>query len=185
MNHGPRFDHRICDHTVRADRHPLPQTHLSSKHTVHIDADIMGAEQIAPHINTGRVRQAHAFFHQPVRLLQLVGALQLGQLYRAVDAGDLHRVSDLVPNNPNTIRHREFHDIGQVILLLGVAVVQARQPGLQPRSRHRHDSAVNLGDGALRFAGVFVLHDGLHRATGVAHNPAITGRVALLQRQQG
>ncbi len=79
----------------------------------------------------------------------LVNPLQLRQLRRAVDTGDLGRVADFVRYHRHTIGHGKLHDIRQVILVLRVVVVQPRQPGLELPGGHGHDAAIDLGDGAL------------------------------------
>ena len=114
----------------------------------------------------------------------LVSTLQLGQLHRAVDASHLHFVVNFVAHHTHAIGHGEFHDIGQVVLTLGVFVVQPGQPVFEMRCRHGHDAAVDLLDLFLRIACIFLLDDGLHFGA-VAHDAAITCRVGKLQRQQG
>ena len=51
-----------------------------------------------------------------------------------------------------------------------IVVVQSGQPLRQALSGHGHDAAVDFVDGALLLAGIFLLHDALHRSLRVAHN---------------
>ncbi len=183
MDDRTRLNHRIGNDTVRADGHPLAQAHLALEDAVDINAHVMCTQQVATHVDTCRVRQAHALFHQAVGLPQLVSTLQLGQLHRAVDASHLHRVVYLVRHHLHPIGHRELHDVGQIELLLRILVVQPRQPALELGGGHGHDAAVNLGNLLLCGRCILVLHDGLHGIPR-AHDAAITRGVTLFQRQQ-
>ena len=140
----------------------------------------------------------HELRRQPL----LVNTLQLGQLHRAVDAGHLRFIIDFAAEHTHAIGYGKLHDVGQVELALRVFIVQPGQPFFQVRCGHSHDAAVNLGDLALRFGGVFLLDDGHHLTlavtlavtlpvarlpcthTGTPHNPPITARVGHGQCQQ-
>lgn len=100
------------------------QADLAFKHTVDIDRHILATAQNTTHIQSSRVGQTHALLHQLERQTLLVSTLQLSQLHRAVDPGDLHRVIDLVRHYRHTIGYGHFDDVGQVKLALGVFVVQ-------------------------------------------------------------
>ena len=63
-------------------------------------------------------------------------------------------------------------------------VVQTRQPGLEQFGGHRHDAAVDLANGALCVAGVFVFDNGLHLALGIAHDAPVAGWVVERDGQQ-
>ena len=184
LNHGACLDAGIGNHAVGANAHAVAQADMPFKHAVHIDFNIGTASQRAAHVQAGGVGQAHALGHQGLGLSQLVSALQSGELHRAVDAIHLHTVVDHMGGHGLTIGHGEFHDVGQVVLLLGVVVVQARQPGLEQAGGHGHDAAVNFVNRALGLAGIFVLHNGPHLALGIAHDAAITRGVRHGQRQQ-
>ena len=120
-----------------------------------------------------------------MRLGALVGALQLGQLHGAIDPGHLYDVVNSMCHHGNAIGHGVLHHLGQVVLALGVAIVQARQPAFElARWRHQH-AAVNLGQLALGFAGVLVLDDGAHATVSSTHDASVAVRVYHLQRQQG
>ena len=184
VDHRAGTEGRVGNHAVGADAHAFAELDPALEDAVDIDLDILAADQLAAQVEARRVGQAHARDHQLVGAAALVGALELGQLGRAVDAGDLHRVADPVPEHARAVGDRELHDVGQVVLVLGVAVVESRQPAAQQAGRHRHDAAVDLGDAVLRVSRVLVLDDGLHVANRVAHDAAVAGRVGHLQRQQ-
>ena len=83
----------------------------------------------------------------------------------------------------HAVGHSELDHVGQVVLALGVLVVQPGQPGFEQTRGHSHDAAVHLADGALRVAGVFVFDDGLDGITH-AHDAAVTRGVGHVDGQQ-
>jgi hypothetical protein len=133
-------------------------------------------------------RAGSALLHQRSGLAQLVNPLEFGQLHRAVDAGHLGGIRDLVRHHGHAVGDGKLHDIGQVVLVLRVPVVQPRQPAAQQAGRHGHDAAVDFPDLALGRARVLVFDDGPHlrRSLGAgAHDAPIAGRVGHAQREQG
>ncbi|KAE8235416.1 hypothetical protein A4X13_0g9501, partial [Tilletia indica] len=75
----------------------------------------------------------------------------------------------------------EFVEVaGEKIPALGVAVGQAAQPVGQALARNGEDAGIALADLPLRFAGVLVLDDGLHHASGVTHDATVAGRIGQL-----
>ena len=100
-------------------------------------------------------------------------AFQFGQLQRAVHARHLQRIGDAVGRHGHAVGDGHGDNVGKVVLALGVVVGQPCQPATQQARGHGHDAAVDLGDGTLGVGGVFVLHDTLHRAFGIAHDAAI------------
>eukprot|EP01136_Pigoraptor_vietnamica_P017581 Opistho-1_new@62939 len=176
MDHRACLDAHVGNDAVRADAHAFAQRHRAFEHAVDVDVDVGAAAQRAAQVETRRVGQAHALFHQRVGLAQLPGALQRRELGRAVDAGHLQRVGHDMRHHRHAVVGRELHDVGQVVLALGVLVVQARQPALeQPRGRGHH-AAVDLAHGALRLGGVLVLDDGRHLAPGMGADDAAIAR---------
>jgi len=141
--------------------------------------------EFAAHIEAGGVDDAHAFGHERLGAAALVNALQFGQLRGAVDAGHLRRVSNDVGHHGHAIGDGELDDIGQVKLLLGILIVQTRQPGFEQARGHGHDAAVDLADLALCIAGVFLLDDGLYLPGSAAHDAAVAGGVGHLDGEQG
>ena len=186
MNHRARRNFGICNHAIRANAHALPQADLAVKHAIHINLDILRAGQRAAHIQPRRVSQPHALLHQANGQALLIHAFQFGQLHRAVDAGDLRGIKNLVRHHGHAVSHRKLHDVGQVILVLRILVVQTRQPAAQQLCGHGHDAAVDFMNGALGVAGVFVLDDGAHlggRLRAGANDAAIAGRVGHVEGQ--
>ena len=118
-----------------------------------------------------------------LRLAQLECALQLCQLQRAVHAFDLGLVGRDNGDHFDAILHRELHDVRQVVLALRVGIGQTRQPALEHRIGHRHESGVDLAQLALLAGGVLLLHDRAHR-TVLAHDAAVAGRVGHFNAQQ-
>ncbi len=114
----------------------------------------------------------------------LQGAFKLGQLRRAVHARHLQRVGDAVRLHRAARCARVAHHVGEVVLALGIALVQLRQPGAQQPRRGGHDAAVDFVYGPLRRAGVFVLDDGLHAAVRGALDAPVAARVGQAQREQ-
>ena len=94
LDHRAAFNHAIGDDAIRADPHPVGQTDPAFKNTVHVNFHVLPAFQRAAHIQPRGVLQAHAAFHERLRDAHLVGALQFGELGRAVDTGHLQRVID-------------------------------------------------------------------------------------------
>ena len=112
-----------------------------------------------------------------------MGTLQLSQLHRTVDARHLQRIGNLVGHHGHTVGHGELDHVGQVVLALGILVVQTGQPGFEEARGHGHDAAVNLLNLALHIAGVFVLDDGLHCFT-FSNDAAIARGVGKVDGQQ-
>jgi hypothetical protein len=79
--------------------------------------------------------------------------------------GHLQRIVDPVRHHRHAVGHGELDHVGQVVLALGVAVVQPRQPAFEQAGRHGHDAAVDLVDLALGLGGVLLLDDGQHRCS--------------------
>ena len=92
----------------------------------------------------------------------------------AVDARHLQLVLNAMRYHHHTIGHSPLDYIGEVVLTLGILVVQFGQPGFELFGGHRHDAAVHLLNLELFGTGIFLLHDGQHViALRVAHNAAI------------
>ena len=147
---------------------------LAFKHAVHIDFNIGFAVQFSAQIESRRVCQAHAVQHQFVCFLQLISALQLGQLLRTVNACHLQFVLNAMRHNRHAIGHRPLHHIGEVVLTLCILVVEFGQPSFELFGGHGHDAAVHLLNFQLLWAGIFLLNDGQHAvAFYCAHNAAV------------
>ncbi len=128
VNHGSGVDAGMGHHTMGTDAYTVTEHDIAFKHAVHVDLDILAAHQAAAHVQPRRVGQPHALRHQGIRHPTLVAPLQFGQLGRAVHARHLQRILNAMRQHGHSIGHGKLHHIGQVVLGLGVAVVQSGQP---------------------------------------------------------
>jgi hypothetical protein len=183
MKHRVVGDAHVGQEAVRADPHVVAQAHVALEDAVDVDLHVLAAGERAAHVEARRVRQPHALLHQRAGLAQLVGALELRQLQRAVDAVHFHRLGGRRGHHRAPVRHRELHDVGEVVLLLRVVVGQAREPGFQLRGGHGHEAGVDLADPALLLAGILVLHDRLDRVA-APHDAPVARGVGHLHGQQ-
>ena len=167
-----------------ANGHAVGQLDPAFEHATDIDTDIATANEFAAHIDPRRIEQVHALFQQRLGQIELVAAFQLGQLHLAVDAGHFPFRRRLGRHDRHPIGHRLGHDIGQVILALGIVVLQRRQPFLQVPGGGDNDAAVNFADGPLVGAGVFFFDDAADLAM-LAHDAAQAERIGLLDGQDG
>ena len=187
LDHGAGCDRGVSHHAVRADLHPIAQMHRALEHAVHIDLDVGAAVQLATQVEPRRVQKANAGVHERVGALTLHDALELGQLLRAVHAQHFRGRGGLGRDDRDTVGHRHRDHIGQVVLALGVAVVQSRQPVAKATRRRRHRTGVDLADGALRLARVLVLDDRSDRRAARArtpHDAAVAARVVEVDGEQ-
>jgi hypothetical protein len=130
------------------------------------------------------VGQANAGFHQRVGALALVAALEIGQLQRAVHAEHFGVVDGRHGHHCHALGHGHGHNVGEVVLLLHVIVLQRHHRALEPGGGSRQHAGVDLADLALAVAGVFVFHDGFD-GTSLAHDAAVAGGVVEFDGQQG
>ena len=184
MDDRTRFDAAVGQDTVGANLHALPQFNAAFKNAVDVDLHILGADQFAAHIETRWVDDAHTLSHQGLGAAALVDAFELSQLRGAVDARHLRGIGNDMGDHGHAVGHGKLHHIGQIKLLLRIVVVQLGQPGFEQARRHGHDAAVDLADAALLVAGVFLLDDGLHLASCVAHDAAVTRGIGKLDGEQ-
>ena len=83
-----------------------------------------------------------------------------------MNGGDAHAVGG-----------REAHEIREVVLLLGVVVLQGVEPGVKTGRREHHDAGVDLPDQALLVGRILFLDDGRYDALGVSHDAAVALRI--------
>jgi hypothetical protein len=85
---------------------------------------------------------------------------------------------------PNTsVSDGGSDDVGQVVLALGVVILQRPHPARQRLRGRGHDAGVDLSDGALLGVGVLVLDDAAH-GFAVAQDAAVAGGVGQIDGQQ-
>src|SRR5687768_17329290 len=78
---------------------------------------------------------------------------------------------------------READQIGEVILLLRVAVVDLLQPGAEAPRAQGIEAGVDLSDRAFGGRGVAGLHDALDAPAAVAHDAPVRRGVVEIRRQ--
>ena len=118
----------------------------------------------------------------------VVGApaqLRLGgrQLEAVVDAGGLERVVAHHGADPVAGLGEHGHDVGEVVLALGVVGGDPAQGRRQQRSAEAVDRRVDLGHLELVGRGVALLDDAAHPTVLVAHHPAVARGVVEHGRQ--
>ena len=101
----------------------------------------------------------------------------LGQLGAVVDAERVGGILGLDGEDdvPGLAEHR--HDVGEVVLALGVLGAEPAQRGREQAAAEAVDRRVHLVDGELVGVGVGLLDDAVDPALLVAHDPAVPGRV--------
>ncbi len=176
---GARAHGGVDQHAVRADAHAVSQLDAAFEHATHIDRDIAAANEFAAHIDAGRIHQGHAAFQQCVGNIQLVTALELGQLHLAVHARHFPFAGRLARDDRHAVGHGLGDDVGEVVLALGIVVGQRRQPLLEVAGRNRHDAAVDFLDGAFGLGRVF-LFDDAHDLAVFTHDAAQPEWIGLL-----
>src|SRR5687767_12021554 len=164
----------VADHAVGADLGAVGELDLALEHAVDIDAHVRPAGQAPAHVDTQGIGERDTGVHQPPRVAALVNALELSELLLAVHAQDLPAVGGLDARQRDLVLERERHYAGQVVLALGVVIVEPGDPVLQARRGQRHDAGVDLADLALRGARVLLLDDRSDGAAPIAHDAAVT-----------
>src|SRR5439155_8487162 len=165
--------------------HPFAEAHTSFEYAVDVDRDVALAIELAAHVEARRIGEAHAGVHQPARLLRLEGALERRELGLRIDARDFHRVIHLHGGHARAFLDRQRDDVGEVILLLRVAVADLAEPAVEAPGIERHESGIDFPDRALRARGVLLLRDALHVAARVAHDAPVAFRFVDLGGHHG
>ena len=83
----------------------------------------------------------------------------------------------------HAILHRQLHHIREVILALGVVVIQPTEPVFELPRRRCQDAAVNFLNAALRFASVLMFDDGADLGA-VSHNASVASGIGQINGQQ-
>ncbi len=127
---GPDLD--VLQHAVGADLDRIAELDLAFEDAADVDGHIAAMAQFATHVDARRIGQAHAGDQQLVGQVALVLALQFGQLHLAVDPQHLPFAFRLRGTHRQALGDRQRDDVGQVVLALGVVVLQlarASRPG--------------------------------------------------------
>jgi hypothetical protein len=107
-------------------------------------------------------------------------AFQFGQLHLAVDAQHFPFALRLRGTHRQALGDRQRDDVGQVVLALGVVVLQLAQPVGQAGRRDGHDAGIDLADRLLLGRRVLLLDDADHVAGRIAHDAAVAGRLVQI-----
>src|SRR5258706_9550417 len=178
-----RCDHHVFQHAVRADRHAVAELNLALEYAVDVDRHVAAAGEGSAHVAARRIGERHALFHERIGELALVDALQLGELAAAVHAECLPRRAGLDGRHRYGLLRPQRDDIGKVVLLLGVVVLQLREPGLELLRRRHDDAGVDLAQRALPRVGVF-LFDDRHYFLSVSQDAPVSGGTVECRRQK-
>src|SRR5690606_5895142 len=66
LDHRAGLDHRITNHAVRLDDHPVLDHHPTFEHHVDVNADIPSDAYLTPYVESCRISQRGALDHQPL-----------------------------------------------------------------------------------------------------------------------
>src|SRR6266480_1962287 len=157
-----RADRHALQHAIRADRHAVAEIHPAFEHAIDVDRYVAAAGKDSTHVAARGIGERHALLKERSGELALVNALHLGELTAAVHTERLPRRVRLDCGHGYALLRCERDDIGEVILLLCVVVLQLREPGLEFLGRCHDDSGVDLAQGALPRVGVLFLDDSHH-----------------------
>jgi hypothetical protein len=135
----PGADLDVLQHAVRADFDRIGQLDLALEDAADVDGHIAPMGQRTAYVDPCRVGQTHAGDQQLVGQITLVLAFQFGQLDLAVDAEHFPLAFGLRGAHRQAFGHRQRDDVGQVVLALGVVVLQFAQPVGQTGRRNGHD----------------------------------------------
>ena len=174
----------IAQVAVRPHIYPVTQRHPALDDHIDIDDHILAGLQLSTQIEALRIQQRHPGQHQRLGATPLVVPLQGRQLNPVVDAHHLRYCTRMGGLHRHPLLNRPGDDIGQIVLSLGVVVVQTVQPAPQSRRTGSQHAGVHLLNPALRFGSVLLLHDGEHPAGVVADDATITLRFGQVGGQQ-
>src|SRR6185436_18686866 len=174
---GARADLGVLHHAVSADLDVVTELHVALEYTVHIDAHVGATNKGAADVQAHGIGEGNPGVHQLRRVLPLLDALELRELLFAVDAEDFPAGARLDARHRHAVGQRERHDVGEVVLLLRIAVRQLGGPILQVARRQRHGAGIDFADLALLRARVFLLDDAGDAAAAVTNDAAVSGRV--------
>src|SRR6266516_4837204 len=169
-----RTDRHALQHAIRADGHAVAELHLAFEHAVDVDRHVAAAGKDSAHVAARGIGERHPVLEERSGKLALVNALQIGELAAAVHAERFPRRVRLDCGHGYALLRCERDDIGEVILLLRVVVLQLREPGLEFLRRCHDDSGVDLAQGALPRVGVLFL-DNSHHLFSISQDAPVSG----------
>ena len=167
MQNGQDFACRaatvISHQAVRTDAHAVAEAHAALEHAIYVDRHVAPALERAAHIDARRIGERHARIEQRLGTHPLILPFQLRELALGVDPGRLPRIRGFDRDHRHAIADRETDEVGEVVLLLRVAVIDLLQPCQQPPRAQRVEAGIDLADAALGRGSVALLHDALAR----------------------
>ncbi|MNF81908.1 hypothetical protein D3C84_641990 [compost metagenome] len=184
LDHHALAQGTVLDHAVRTDHDVVFDDDLAFEDHVDINQHVPTDGHFTAHIKTCRVSQRHTLGHQTATRAQLIMTLQLGELLAIVGTLHFHCIVRLFGRHHETIADRHGDHVGQVVLALGIVVGETAHPLPQFCERQGQDAGVAFGDRSFGFVGVFLLDDGRHLASGVAHDTAVAGRIVQFNGEQ-
>ena len=171
------LDRRIANHAVGAHANAVAEHDAALEHAADVDLDVLSADKLAANVDAVGINERHAGFKQAVGLHALPGTLKGGELHLGVDALDFIGMVRMNGGDAHAVGGREAHEIREVVLLLGVVVLQGVEPGVKTGRREHHDAGVDLPDQALLVGRILFLDDGRYDALGVSHDAAVALRI--------
>ena len=147
-------DGAILEEAVGAYADAIAQFYLTLEEAVDVDGDIAPGPQPTPHVDAVGIEEGHPFAHEVLGDAALIASLQVRELQAVVDPQDLFLPVRLAGGDGLAIRHRQGDDIRQVVLALGIVVIQSRQPIVQLGSIGHQEAGVDFLDGEFGLAGV-------------------------------
>ncbi len=185
LDHGARGQGDVLEPGERADADAVAQHHAPFQDHVDVDLHVTADGDRATDIQPRRIQHARALRAQCTHFAQLPGAFELGQLPRVVGTFGVLRVLHVGHFGRSVVTRCRGKDVGQVVLALRVGIGKLGQPTAQRGRFGGDDAGIDGADAALFVAGILLFDDRTDLALGVAHDPAVAGRVDDLGHQHG
>src|SRR6185437_10664398 len=173
------FDRSTLDMAEGLDRHAVADPGARPEHHVRFDHHIPADLGVVGEIDCRRVVQRHAGLHEIFSPERLELRLRLGEAGAVVDAQHLAGVGDRMLD-AHAVRIGELDSVGEVILALGVLVLDSVDDPSQGIGPEAHEPGVHQADLPLRLAGIGEFADGEQPAA-FGDQPAIAKRVLGLE----
>ncbi len=146
-------------------------------HGERLDHGVATDRGAAVDIGIARVDDADALGHPVVLDPRLHNRVSLGKMLSCVDAKDIISIENGERQHVASHRLQEAGRVGEVILALGVAGVEAVERAPEDGKFEDIATGIDLAEGALIGCAVAFLDDFEERAVGIADDPAESVRV--------
>src|SRR5256885_1138361 len=100
------------------------------------------------------------------------------------DVRVLERILALPRRHRHALFHGESDHVGEVILVLRIAVAELREPAREPPAAERHEAGIDFADRAFLVARILFFNDALYAAGARAHDAPIAARIVELGREE-